>query len=70
MTDTTEERMSTRNAKQMGCNAPPELIAIQSLRGKAESKVYEIANAKALNRLFENFYQGCCRFLQCGFIKA
>src|SRR5690606_9532076 len=70
MTDTTEERMSTRNAKQMGCNAPPELIAIQSLRGKAESKVYEIANAKALNRLFENFYQSCCRFLQCGFIKA
>lgn len=70
MTDTTEERMSTRNAKQMGCNAPSELIANQSLPGNAESKVYEIANAHSLIRLFENFYQRCCRILQCSFIKS
>ncbi len=70
MADTTEERMGTRNAKQMGCNARPELIAKQTLPANAESKVYEITNEGLLIRSFENFYQRCCRTFQRVFFEA
>lgn len=70
MVDTTEERMSTRNAKQMGCNARPELIANQTLPANAESKVYEITNEGPPIRLLDNFYQRCCRMFQGVFVET